>query len=542
MCRTARFFAIFFFLFTFITFLLPFQIAHAQSAYTLPDTDASVPANLHTYTQNVLLEVFSAIGCQIGGIDLTNPKEPCIGLNPQTGKLGYVQSQGGLIGMTSTMLAAMYTPPAHLNDYTRYLTSNFGLAKPTYAQGVGFQSISPLIEIWKVFRNIVYLLFVIIFVFIGFAIMLRFKIDPRTVMSIENQLPKLIIGLLLVTFSFAIAGFLIDVMWLLTFLVINILAPLSRSLPTSTVNASLFQNPFGFYNNVMTVNGSGGFLGVAFGAGGSIQQIFQNMFSPSNSSYLGLVPQHASPGCNGFDPGCWIKGAIGSALSDILEPALGFVVSWILSVLGMLVILIATLVAMFRVWFTLLLSYIYILIDIVLGPFFIIFGAIPGSKISFGAWVRDLLANLISFPTVIAVLLLGKIFMDSFTNQSGTDHLFVPPLIGNPLPQDAAGGHFGISGGNGNPLGWLIGVAIILITPSIVNTMKELLKAPQNKLGATVFQNLGMGGKAVGGLAKNVFGTLTGNDIKYDEQGRIQRVNNLPEKAWRRVAKIFGGG
>jgi hypothetical protein len=72
--------------------------------------------------------------------------------------------------------------------------------------------------------------------------------------------------------------------------------------------------------------------------------------------------------------------------------------------------------------------------------------------------------------------------------------------------------------------------------------MKEIFKAPQSKLGATIFQGLGMGGKAVGGLAKNVIGTVTGNDIRYGQGGKIETIDSIPGRAWHRVKKAFGGG
>src|SRR5260221_2363221 len=462
----------------FIIYLLSFILlapAHAQTS-TTPNTDPNVPNNLHTYTQNVILEVFSAVGCQIAGVDLASPKEQCLGLNPQTGRIGYV-SNGGLLGTSVDMIAALYTPPAHVSDFTHYLSSNFGFAKPTYAQGVGYTSITPLVEIWKIFRNIVYLFFVIIFVLVGFAVMLRFKIDPRTVMSIENQLPKLIIGLLLVTFSFAIAGLLIDGMWIFTFLVINILSPSTNIgiksadpafLTPQAISSSIFQNPFGFANNVMP----NGLLGASFGAGGSAGDVIRSLFTPANANRLGLVPP--SQICTNSTPLVgWIGTAfcnLGGTITGAITGAVGFIVSWIIGIVATVVILIALLVALFRVWFSLLLAYAYILLDIVIAPFFIIFGLIPGSKISFGAWVRDMLANLISFPTIIALFLLGRLFMQAFSTSSQT--LFVPPLIGNPLGGEATT----------NPLGWLIGLALILATPAIVNTMKKLFKAPQNTL------------------------------------------------------------
>src|SRR3989338_11081239 len=125
----------------------------------------------------------------------------------------------------SNMISMLYAPPIHTSDYFQSLANNFGIVKNANAQtkGTGFDGLKPLQNLWEAFRNIVYLLFVIVFVVIGLAIMLRIKIDPRTVMTIQNQIPKIIIGILLVTFSFAIAGFLVDIMWILTNLIFGII-------------------------------------------------------------------------------------------------------------------------------------------------------------------------------------------------------------------------------------------------------------------------------------------------------------------------------
>src|SRR5258708_14361646 len=44
-------------------------------------------------------------------------------------------------------------------------------------------------------------------------IMFRVKISPQVVVSVQSALPKIAIALVLVTFSYAIAGFLIDIMY-----------------------------------------------------------------------------------------------------------------------------------------------------------------------------------------------------------------------------------------------------------------------------------------------------------------------------------------
>jgi len=54
-------------------------------------------------------------------------------------------------------------------------------------------------------------------------IMFRIKINPQTAITIQLALPKLIITLLLITFSYAIAGFMIDIFYLIWGIITNLL-------------------------------------------------------------------------------------------------------------------------------------------------------------------------------------------------------------------------------------------------------------------------------------------------------------------------------
>src|SRR5882762_3086779 len=56
--------------------------------YLTPNTDSNVPQNRDTYTQVVLINVMSAVMCQLTGIDPTTPNQPCLGIDPATGKIG----------------------------------------------------------------------------------------------------------------------------------------------------------------------------------------------------------------------------------------------------------------------------------------------------------------------------------------------------------------------------------------------------------------------------------------------------------------------
>src|SRR5207248_2071356 len=96
--------------------------------------------------------------------------------------------------------------------------------------GYGYASLRPFLKLWKAFRNIIYLLFVIVFVVIGLGVMLRLKVDNKTVMTVQAAIPKIVVALILVTLSYAIVGFLIDMMWFSCYFLYELIlkgAPLS---------------------------------------------------------------------------------------------------------------------------------------------------------------------------------------------------------------------------------------------------------------------------------------------------------------------------
>ncbi|HEX8965200.1 MAG TPA: hypothetical protein VF820_02070, partial [Patescibacteria group bacterium] len=218
------------FLFSFfllgILFFSHASFTHAQISSSNTNVDPVVANTGHNKTQIALIDILSGFTCQLAGFDPATPDHKCLELNMKTGVIGYATSHSdGLLGILASAATTMYTTmPAHTSDYIAYVKSNFGIVKPSYAQsaGQGYQGLNPMVGIWVAIRNVAYLFIVLIFIFIGFAIMLRVKIDPRTVMTIENQIPKIIVGLILITFSFAIAGFLIDLMYVLIFLLFQI--------------------------------------------------------------------------------------------------------------------------------------------------------------------------------------------------------------------------------------------------------------------------------------------------------------------------------
>jgi len=446
------------------------------------------------------------------------------------------------------LIAGTFNIPASSGEYARYLAGHFGIAQNaaaaivgpddyctenpdicaqceldpdscplnskssglSFATGNGFNSLIPVLDLWTAMRNFVYLFFVILFIVIGLGIMFRIQIDPRAVLSIQSQLPKIVIALVLVTFSYAIAGFLIDMMYVSLFLIINIFQ--GQDLQASTTLAT---SPFN------AIGGFGGIHGISFdaakGVAGVLSSIFEgNIWGETIKTFINVIfGVFSGGGLVGGGIGAGIGAAVAGPIGLVVGGLAGGAIGGIGTQLGLipgpdpfaivtgaiayLIIAIAIITALFRLWFILLKTYVFILINIIFAPFWIGMGLLPGSSLSFGSWLRAVVSDLSAFPLVLILFSLGKTLQDGFSGSSGANQ-FVPPYIGNP--------------GDISAIGSLIGLGIILLAPEAVNITKSALKAPEFKYASAVGRSLGAGAgfisKPVGGL----WGSLTGEDIR----------------------------
>ncbi|MEK7550994.1 MAG: hypothetical protein AAB532_00110, partial [Patescibacteria group bacterium] len=362
-------------------------------------------------------------------------------------------------------------------------------SKPTYAQnqGVGFDSINPLIGVWGVFRDISYFLFIFVFILIGIAIMLRAKIDPRTVMTIQNQIPKLIIGIIMVTFSFAVAGLLIDLMWVSTYVVIRVMSNADSNISVRKASEGLYNHPISYFDLMGTsgdqnTNNTGEFGGVANlsqNGAGSVQNIINSSFGQVDPPNQETRPEEDNCADIICDAANYIKtlpiqlpflpinlndviNFVTNPFESVMSGVVGFLVSWLLGGIAFFIIIILLLWNLFKLWLTLLKCYIGILVNIIFAPLWIMGGIIPGaSSLGFSGWLKDLLGNLAVFPATVGIFLLAKIFIDLSDKPLGK--FFVPPLLG----------HF--SGGI-NTLGPLIALGFILAAPHVAEGVKKTIK------------------------------------------------------------------
>lgn len=507
--------------------------------------DPKAQEELHVGTQAVMIEILSSITCQLAGVDPIKPSGKCLGIDQKNGMLGYVESNGGAIGLMSTAIAGTFQIPVSTHTYVSDLASHFGVAKHSYAAqvdiggdgsgststfggdtGTGFSGLFPFLRIWQAFRNIVYIFFVILMLLVGLGIMFRIKVDARTVMSIQNSLPKLVIGLVLITFSYAIVGILIDFMWVACYLIYEIMA--TAGIPNfdpSQFNPNLLQQQTPF----ASMNGFGGIGHIAGSVSSSIGGVITSLFDGKIGNIIGGIIGATLGGLLGKAiPGANLTGGlVGGLVGGILGAVAGSkLLGLFATIITFVIVAVAILASLFRLWFSLIKSYVYILLALILGPFWIALGVLPGGKVGFGSWFRDVLANLAVFPATIFMLMLGSAIVDSVGRTQRTGQ-FVPPLIGNP--------------GEASQIGGIIGMGFLLLTPQVVTIVRDALKAPANKYSAAIGQSFAGAAGIPFGSVRSGAGIYAGRGEAVGKAGKDKTIEYKPRGIMGGIRQRFLG-
>jgi hypothetical protein len=384
--------------------------------------------------------------------------------NPQDGDKNFESS---LFGHVSKLLAFPYTnPPASGLYWAQSVLENANFIPKSYAvEGVGFSSIKIVKDIWLAFRNISFLALVLVFIAIGFMVMFRMKINPQTVISVENALPKIIITMILITFSYAIAGFMIDLMYVVTIFLIDALASTGGYITSdkfsSLANGSILGLDF-FGNFSLYWKGLNGIYALFSPTIKTILHLVNVVIIVILMAKLGtgigsLLNKLFKTQANIMPAGLGITidiisivtTVIGITSGGTLAPSLFMLIFLVIIILGLLTL-------MFRIFFLLLYSYIQLLIYIIFAPFFILIEAVPGQK-GFSSWFKNILGNLIVFPVVIVLFIIVEIINN---NISASPSLFLPPLLGGLTPESFIS---------------IIDLSFLIMIPDLAKSLKQMI-------------------------------------------------------------------
>lgn len=129
--------------------------------------------------------------------------------------------------------------------------------------------------------------------------------------------------------------------------------------------------------------------------------------------------------------------------------------------LFVLILFLGLLFTFIRILLLLLNSYIQLLIAVVLAPLHLLFEAIPGRS-AFSEWILNIIANLVVFPTTVAILMFAEYITQLNTD---TSNLFAPPFIGLPWA--------GAEVINKGAFPAFLGLGVLFLAPTLIATVKK---------------------------------------------------------------------
>lgn len=339
--------------------------------------------------------------------------------------------------------------------YVRGLSSRLSPVKPAQAQGFGYTALDPIQRYWSGFRNMAYSIIVLITIVFAFMVMFKVKLNPQTVVSVQSALPTIIGGVILATFSYAIAGFLIDLMYVVG----------------------------GIFAMLMQLAGFSGSVSSAY-----------HWIIPSAGNMLGSFTI------------LWFMvlyaiSFLVALIAAILSIIIGNLLLWgifggivgLLFIILLVWIVVLVFVYMVKIPWVLIKNLISIYMSIVVAPLQIIMGTLVPSM-GFGTWLKKLISELLVFPVTglfmyLAMLTLGTSFkasagMFNWSNVTiipavpGGTELWAPEIIG--------------STGSMSPLIWLaVSFGFIAMLPKVVDLMKAMIMGERFSFGNALQEAVG---------------------------------------------------
>jgi len=429
--------------------------------------------------------------------------------NPKDGDKNFNHS---LFGFVTNLIVLPYANPPASGIYWAYSgLQNAGFVPKTHAaEGIGFAAIKPFMNIWKVFRDISYMLLVLVLIAIGFMIMFRAKINPQTVISVENSLPKIVVALLLITFSFPIAGFLIDLMYISIGIIAvffsNVQNPPTwfAGQPQEILKRFYFSTSGGIWEYVTGVSFDNlNILKLSSSIVGIIPEYLRNIVTGilaviiPPTTFLPIVTSNVGGVLNRGLNWSWFINLIKENFKHLggqtfigivvififlfIEIVLGIFFYNILLWIVVSIILVFTLLyLLFRIFFMLLYSYIQIILLIFFSPVILVAEMIPGKSI-FSSWVKNLLLNLATWPLLIIMILISQILLNQPPSQG---NFWLPPFLISVNPEY---------------IRIIISMGILFMTPDLIRALKEMTGVKPIPLGLNFGAFTAGAGAIVGG-------------------------------------------
>ncbi len=362
----------------------------------------------------------------------------------------------GFIGQTYSVMAQIpgwiFTDKiASGVDEVKFMASKLDIASPAYAQGLGYEKLGmgTVRGLWIATRNVAYLIGVVLLVVAGFMTIFRTKISAQASVNIQMVIPRLVLSLILVTFSFAIVGFVIDMIYVVIVAVLGFISfaqGVTGFTMINDLNAAVtdMTGPFSFVGRFLLW-----YIVVAI-----ILLIVTIVLTIAAA---------------------WVT--IGAA--SVVAPLLGIIMGFFMWSVYLWARIIGQLIV----------AYLSLILLTIAGPIMIIMDILPTSTGGFKKWIMCIIGNASVFVSyavlsIFISLLFDNVTLAGFENVPGGPHIrsgFDLPIFQNGYPRNFF-------------LQYLIYVGFMSMVPNIVSSIKNMFcksDDPSNFIENTVKDTIG---------------------------------------------------
>lgn len=426
-----------------------------------------------------------------------------------------------------TLVQAIFQDrPISTMTYFKDAAKNINIIPVANAQttGFGFTALNPVLELWKSVRNICYSLLVLVIIIMAFMVMFKVKISPQVVITVQSAIPKIIMAVILITFSYAIAGLLIDLMYV----VFGIFA-----LALSSVYHG---DPVTSFNLLTKGQGLGGDVNLG------IWGMF--LFYILYFTITLVITLITSLGLTG-------SLAVGGAATLLSVGTGGLLPA--LAIIGVCVVIIMLIFMIFKTLWALLKALAGVLLLTIAAPFQILLGVlVPG--MGFSSWMKNFVANLATFVTIGVLFQLCFIFLQAafaalFPNLGtaishilfGTDPIIQPGTVVEKAWPPLLG-----TGQGATPM-IFVGVSFVLFMtiPKAAELVQSFIKGQPFNFGAAInevaFNPLTMGFLGLGSSRQQAEYAAEAKRVKETPGAVFDFQKQRAQDVWSIIRSISGG-
>jgi hypothetical protein len=337
---------------------------------------------------------------------------------PGDTKFAQTRVAGTLLGLANFLQGASNTQPepANLAFWWNDNVNRIPFAGRALAADINYSGpfLQIVLGVWKLARDVSYGVMAIVMLVVGFMIITRRKIGPQAAVTAQQALPRIVIALILITFSYPIGALGASAAYVMrgnAASVVNNISWESIS-PDDQVrrlacepDKNLFEKIATFITDlnirrtVLNFTSSLIFDGAPFLLYGKTSSEMASCGAYFLRNEALADPEHPETGATIGDSTS--NGKLAAVMYAVLGGLLG---NGPLALLVCIVILIASLIFGILVYIKFFMLYLRLLFSIIGAPLQFAFGAIPGNENVTSTWFKSFASIIISIPAMFFIL------------------------------------------------------------------------------------------------------------------------------------------